>query len=225
VIAAMRTAVSERGAVAYVAPMALFLAFTATEGMLPHEWYPLAYCVKAAVITCALALFHVAFVDFRPTWRVVGPSVLTGLAVFVLWIGVDKLVPYPHLGARVGFNPFEAIEAPVPRTIFVLVRLYGLALMVPVMEELFWRGFLLRYLTNSNFMSLQLEAFSWSAFWTVAVLFALAHPEWLPAVLTACVYGLLLRKTGSLFATFVAHATTNAALGAYVLTARDWVYW
>ena len=154
------------------------------------------------------------------------PAVIVGGAVFAAWVGIDKWVPYPHLGTRVGFNPFASLDHRSVAAAFVVVRLYGLCLLVPVMEELFWRSFLLRYLTTSeNFKSLPVGAFSWSAFWLVALFFGIVHPEWLPAVITACAYALLLRQTKSLFAVVVAHAVTNGALGIYILLSHDWQYW
>ena len=209
----------------YVAPMAIFLVLTAAESWLPAGWYPLAYACKLAIVCAALLVLREPLSDIRSSGRVVAPSVVVGLLVCVLWVGLEKLVPYPHLGSRVGFNPFEAIADPRGQYAFVLVRLFGLAIVVPVMEELFWRSFLLRYLTDENFTSVPFDRFSWRAFAIVAGLFATGHPEWLPAVLTAAAYGLLVLRTGSIFAAVVAHATTNAALGAYILIARDWVFW
>jgi CAAX prenyl protease-like protein len=205
--------------------MGIFMAFSTVEGWVSLSWYPFVYCAKVCAVTLSLAVFRTALADVRPAWRVVAPAIVTGLAVCVAWVGIDKVLPYPHLGARVGFNPFGAMSSTGVALAFVTVRLYGLALLVPVMEELFWRVFLLRYLTSADFQSLGVEAFSWTAFWLVAVAFGLAHPEWLPAVLTACVYGLLLRRTRSVFAVIVAHAATNAALAGYILLAHDWAYW
>jgi CAAX prenyl protease-like protein len=218
-------AASTRAALAYSTPMAIFLALTFLEGQLPQAWYPFLYCTKVCLVTLSLAVFRRTLSDIRPTWRVVVPAALIGLGVCVAWVGIDRAVPYPHLGTRVGFNPFEAIPDTRAAMAFVAVRLFGLALLVPVMEELFWRAFLLRYLTTTDFLSVPFEAFSWSAFWMVAGAFSLAHPEWLPAAVTACVYGLLLRRTRSVFAAVVAHAVTNAALGVYILVTHSWVYW
>jgi uncharacterized protein len=212
-------------ALAYVAPIGIFLAFGWFEEHLPRTWYPLVYCAKAGAVTGTLWVFRATLSEIRLTWRVVAPSVLTGLAMCVAWVAIDKIVPYPHLGERVAFNPFASITDSRAAAAFVVVRLYGLVLLVPVMEELFWRAFLLRYLTANDFTTVRIDAFSQGAFWWVAAGFGIAHPEWLPAVITACAYGLLLRRTGSLFATVLAHATTNAALGVYILWTHDWVYW
>jgi CAAX prenyl protease-like protein len=210
----------------YTMPIVVFGVFTAMEGQLPTLWYPLLYLIKVCAVTLSLVLCRGVLSDIRPSARFVMPAVIVGGAVFVAWVGIDKWVPYPHLGTRVGFNPFESLDRPGVAAAFVVVRLYGLCLLVPVMEELFWRSFLLRYLTaTEHFESLPVGVFSWSAFWLVAAVFGIAHPEWLPAVITACAYALLLRQTKSLFAVVVAHAVTNGALGMYILLSHDWQYW
>jgi CAAX prenyl protease-like protein len=97
--------------------------------------------------------------------------------------------------------------------------------MDPVMEEIFWRSFGLRYATTPEFTSLPIGSFSWQGFAIVAALFGAAHPEWLVAVLCAAAYALLLRYTRSLFACVIAHAVTNLSLGLYVLTTGHWRFW
>ncbi len=97
--------------------------------------------------------------------------------------------------------------------------------MVPLLEELFWRSFLLRYATDARFKTVPLGKYSTEAFAIVAVIFGLAHSKWLAAILTACIYALLPRQTRNLLACVVAHGVTNLSLGVYVVAARDWVYW
>ena len=216
---------ARRSAFDYTMPIVVFGVFTAIEGQLPQSWYPLLYLIKVCAVTLSLVRCR-RLSDIHPSRRFVVPAVIVGAAVFAAWVGIDTWVPYPHLGARIGFNPFESLERPGVAAAFVVVRLYGLCVLVPVMEELFWRSFLLRYLTTTeHFESMPVGAFSWSAFWLVAVVFGVAHPEWLPAVLTACAYALLLRQTRSLFAVVVAHAVTNGALAVYVLLSHNWQYW
>ena len=166
-----RLADARRSAFDYTMPIVVFGVFTAIEGQLPQSWYPLLYLIKVCAVTLSLVLCR-RLSDIHPSRRFVVPAVIVGAAVFAAWVGIDKWVPYPHLGARVGFNPFESLERPGVAAAFVVVRLYGLCLLVPVMEELFWRSFLLRYLTTTeNFESMPVGAFSWSAFWLVALVF------------------------------------------------------
>ena len=58
-----------------------------------------------------------------------------------------------------------------------------------------------------------------------SVMFALVHPEWLPALLTGALWAWLLWQTRSLAACVVSHATANLALGVYVIATGDWKYW
>lgn len=210
---------------AYVTPMAAFMLLSAAESSVPKAYYVWLYFAKVVVVTAALLWFREPWKDIRPRTNLLVPAVLVGLLVFIEWVLIDKWIPYPHLGSRTGLNPFTAIEVPALRILFLAVRFYGLAVMVPVMEEIFWRSFLLRYFSAPEFTNLPVGEFSWGSFWIVAVAFGLAHPEWLVAVICACAYALLLRQTKSLFACIVAHSTTNLALGVYVLLSQDWVYW
>jgi uncharacterized protein len=214
-----------RSATAYVAPVVVFGVLTALEGFLPAGAYPAFYIVKIAAVTAALVCFRGPLGDIRPSWGVVPLGVGVGLVVFAEWVIVDQFVPYPHLGTRVGYNPFVAVEDVWVRGVFLVARFYGLVLVVPVMEELFWRSFLLRYATTADFTSLAVGQFSLTAFWIVVALSAVAHPEWLVAAIASALFAWLLHYTRSLFAVIVSHAVANAALGGYILARGKWEYW
>ena len=78
---------------------------------------------------------------------------------------------------------------------------------------------------KTDFRALPIGTFSASALGIMVAASALAHPEWLVAVIASLAYALWLRRTRSLFSVIVAHATTNATLGAYVLYTGSWQYW
>jgi len=206
--------------------MIAFGAFTVGESYLPVGLFPAAYIVKAIIVTACLFVFRAPLADIRVdlSARLMVPSVLIGLVVCAAWIGIDTYVPYPHLGTRTAFDP-TPLQASGWWAPFLAVRLYGLVLMVPVMEEVFWRSFLLRYLTNPDFRTLPVGTFSASALMIMVAASALAHPEWLVAIVASLAYALWLRQTRSLFGAIVAHSVTNAALGAYVLVTGEWKYW
>jgi uncharacterized protein len=214
-----------RSAGAYAAPIVVFAVLTALEGVLPAGVYPAFYIVKVAAVTAALVYFRGPLGDIRPSWDVVPLGVAVGLVVFAEWVILDRLVSYPHLGTRVGYNPFTAIADVALRWAFLVARFYGLVLVVPVMEELFWRSFLLRYATTADFASLTVGQFSWTAFWIVVALSAVAHPEWLVAAIASALFAWLLHHTRSLFAVIVSHAVANAALGGYIVIRGQWQYW
>jgi CAAX prenyl protease-like protein len=213
-----------RAWIGYSAPMIVFGLFTTVEGLVPRSFYAPMYAIKLAAVIASLAFWRSTLGDIRPSWSVLLPSVLIGLGVFAAWVGIDSIVPYPHLGERIGFDPFSLQSSP-GRLAFLALRLSGLVLVVPVMEELFWRSFLLRWATNADFLSVPIGRFSLTAFGLMVGASALSHPEWLVAIVASAAYGLWVRRTGSLFAAVVAHSVTNCALGVFVVVTRSWKYW
>jgi uncharacterized protein len=152
-------------------------------------------------------------------------SVGWGLLGAVLWIA-----PYPWLssvgpGSTTGFNPaiFENREIQAG---LVAMRLIGAVLVVPWMEEVFWRGFLMRHLIREDFESVPLGTYGHLSFWGTTALFVLAH---LDQAGVALIFGLLagawFLRTRSLGDVVLLHAVTNLALGAYVLATRSWYFW
>lgn len=215
----------QRSVLAYAAPMVVFGLLTALEPLLPPGAYPVAYIAKATAVTGALVFFRGPLGDIRPSAREVPRAAAVGLMILAEWLLIDTYVRYPHLGTRVGYDPFVAIHAGWLRWTFLAARFYGLVLMVPVLEELFWRSFLLRYATRADFTTLPVGQFSTPAFVLMVAVSALAHPEWLAAAIASAVFGWLLRRSRSLFAVIVAHAVANAGLGGYILATGRWEYW
>lgn len=111
---------------------------------------------------------------------------------------------------------------------FVAVRwIVGAVIVVPVMEELFWRDFVWRSIAApADFKLARIGEPDWKAFFGTAVVFAVVHGNWwLTSIVWALMISALLWKTRSIGACIIAHATTNFLLGAYVLYTRDWTYW
>lgn len=210
--------------VRYTAPSVVFGLLTALEGAAPQSVYAPLYVIKIAAVTVTLWLCRSTFRDINVSSRGVGLAIVTGLLVAVAWVGLDKGIPYPHFGSRTGFDPYSLVD-PTRRAAFLAARLYGLIVVVPVMEELLLRSFVIRYATDPALSHVPVGSYSPLGFWVVVGLAAGSHPEWLSAIMANVAYNLLLRRTRSLFATIVAHSVTNGALGVYTLTTRDWVFW
>lgn len=208
----------------YWIPIIVFAVLTMADSKVSAAWFPAAYIFKAIAVTACLLIWRGPLSEIQIDRRVIVPSVALGLVVFVLWVGIDEFVSYPHIGTRSAFDPTHLFDTAWGIT-FLVVRLYGLVLMVPVMEELFWRSFMLRYLTDQDFHKVPLGTFSALALWVMVAASAVAHPEWLVAVVASLAYAFWLRKTRSLFGVIVAHASTNAFLGVYVLVTGKWQYW
>jgi CAAX prenyl protease-like protein len=208
----------------YWLPMVVFGVLTLAEGRVPSEWFAPYYLMKAAVVTGTLVAFRAPLRDIRPAPGVVAPSIVVGVVVCVLWVAIHGWVPVPQIGSRSAFDP-SPLQGSGWWPVFLAVRLYGLVVMVPIMEEIFWRSFLLRYLTNHEFWRLPVGTFTASALWLTVGASAIAHPEWVVAAIASLAYAFWLRRTRSLFAVIVAHASTNAVLGGYVLATGKWGYW
>jgi CAAX prenyl protease-like protein len=217
----------------YAVPIFTYVGLGGLEGYLPQVdghpspvWYPIAYTVKV-VITALLAWhYRSTWRDLRPTpsFRALGLAVVAGLLVWLLWIGLDGRYPtFQFLGGRVAFDP--TLMSPIARWGFIGVRLLGLVILVPLVEELFWRSFLMRWLIDPEFCNVPVGRVTPVGAGVTSVLFALVHPEWLPALLTGLLWAGLLWRTRSLGACFVSHLTANLALGLYVLYSGDWKYW
>ena len=219
----------------YVAPMAAFLLLTSAEGYLPKTtvgtadptWYAVAYAAKVAIVSVVAWLCRSAWRDLtpRPNLATLALAVWAGLAVAAVWVIIDPYTPRLPFsgGARVGFDP-HSLAVP-GRYAFLAARLYGLVVLVPLVEELFWRSFLMRWVIDPDFLKVPVGRVTLAGAAVTSGLFALAHPEWLAALLTGLNWALLLRQTRSLSACVVSHAVANAALGAYVLTSGDWKFW
>ena len=106
-----------------------------------------------------------------------------------------------------------------------LARLAGLALVVPVMEELFWRSFLLRWLASRDFMRVEPRRVGVKAFLITTALFALEHDRWLAGAIAGAAYNWLYMRSGNLWVPIAAHALTNLILGCWILATESWQYW
>jgi uncharacterized protein len=160
----------------------------------------------------------------RPSVTVFAVSAALGLAVAALWIGLDgKVPPLPLTEKRTAFDPGQLSET--ARAAFLAVRFYGLVLMVPLVEELFWRSFLVRWVAHHDFRQVPIGRVTPLAAVVTAGLFALAHPEWLPALITGFLWVGLLRWSRSVGACLVSHVVANLALGAWILLRGAWHLW
>jgi hypothetical protein len=149
-------------------------------------------------------------------------AVGVGLGVFVAWIHLDA--PWMQIGqptaSFVPLGPDGQLLWPL-----VVVRWLGAALLVPVMEELFWRSFLMRWVQSPVFETVDPRRTGTKAVVLSTFVFMLAHPLWLAAIVAGLAYALLYRATGRLWTAVIAHAVTNGALGVWVVLSGQWQFW
>ncbi|HEV7913666.1 MAG TPA: CAAX prenyl protease-related protein [Albitalea sp.] len=221
-----------RAALARIAPFALFMLLLALRGILPADnaagidvrWV---YGAGVLLVGALIAWFwrdygELASAQTLPTARETLLAVGVGLAVFALWITLDA--PWMKLGTpSASFLPLDAqgqVQWPL-----VAVRWAGAALLVPVMEELFWRSFLMRWLERPQFETVLPQRVGLRAVVLSTFVFMLAHTLWLAAVIAGLAYAWLYLRSGKLWVPVIAHAVTNGALGGWVVATGNWSFW
>ena len=211
-------------AVSYVVPFALFFVFLAIDSVASvPQW------ARFAVELCAIAAFSRTVISRAPAHPLM--SALLGLGVFVIWIAPDQLFPaYRSLplfsNPLVGRAISHTTEAQKHDVLFLAFRVLNSALIIPVLEELFWRGFLMRWLINRDFTAVPLGSYTPASFWLVALLFATEHgPYWDVGLIAGAIINWWLIRTRNLADCIILHATANACLAAFVIGAGQWQYW
>lgn len=222
---------ARNGLAAYVLPMAVFIGSLALVGLFkklgdsfwlaaPEYWlYPL-----QTLLCGGLLLWFWRRYEFHPIAR---PLFVIALAVFVflLWISPQAFFGFaPRLE---GFNPDTFATQPAAYWSTVIFRFVRLVVVVPLVEEIFWRGFLLRYFIDEKFEEVPFGSFSWLSFAAVTLGFTLAHSsaDWMAAAITGMLFNLVAYRTKSLSSCVLAHAITNLLLGLWIMQTRQWGFW
>jgi uncharacterized protein len=225
---------------ARILPFAVYLSFLAIAQAIPSMtatsltqsgwagqidlWlYPL----KTAAVMGLLIYFWPQYRELKDR-IITGPSeailtIAVGLLVYAAWIRMDWSWAMQGDGAAQGYDPFRMGTG--TGIVLAAIRLFGASVVVPIMEELFWRSFLIRYLVSSKYESVALGTFTAFSFIATVVLFGLEHDLWLAGMMAGVAYTGLLYYTKRLWPCILAHAVTNFALGIHVLVTGEWRWW
>lgn len=211
-----------------VLPFAVFIAFIALADLLERlgahatslRWI---YPVKVALVLALLLAWRQHYVELRvaPTPRDLLLAVAVGALVFLLWLLLD--LEWMQLGTPRAFVPAGEdgrVDWPL-----VAIRAAGATLVVPLMEELFWRSFLLRWLVQRDFLLLRPARASLGAITITVLLFGSEHNLWLAGVVAGLAYTLLYMRSETLWTPILGHAVTNVLLAAWVVATGSWIYW
>lgn len=209
-----RAALAANPAAARIVPFAVYMAFIVLESLLPEKpgfdlhWL---YVAQIVVTAAALAFYWGRYEELRDgrlDLRNVLLGVGTGIVVYVLWKALDQ--PWAAIGEGRPVETARTLWAGDP--LFAVARVLGAAVLVPIMEELFWRSFLMRWAHRTDFLAVAPAQVGLRALAISAVLFGLEHHLIVAGIAAGLVYGELYRRTGRLWTVVIAHAVTNGIL-------------
>jgi uncharacterized protein len=144
-----------------------------------------------------------------------------------LWSDVPGLGGFLSSGQRAAYNPYEALhDSPASLAMFFAVRFFGLVLLIPLIEEFFLRGFLMRFVVDQQWQRVPFGQTTLTSILVGTAYGILAHPaEMLAAALWFSLITWLMIKTRNIWDCVLAHAVTNLMLGVYVVVWQDWRLW
>ncbi len=206
------------------APFAVYAVLTFFQSCFAPGSYYWLYVVKTLV--GAWVVWEVRSLVKEMQWKVSVEAVVVGVGVFALWVGLDGR--YPRLSeVETPNNPYEHFGAgSVLAWSYVLVHLAGSTIVVPPVEEIFYRSWLYRYFVKIDFLAMPLSQFHGLSFFVTSVLFGLMHPSfWVVGILCGLAYQWLVIRKGRLGDAMTAHAITNFLLGLWVIWRGAWHFW
>lgn len=209
--------------------MGVFVALTWAGQHWPG-FYVASYVLKTVITALLLLYFRRRYTRVR--WDYAWLGVLMGIMGVVQWVGMERALlhlwpDYPRMSGN-AFDPRGSFFSPGAMWSFITVRWAGAALVVPVMEELFWRDFVWRSVAApANFSLARIGEWDRGIpLVVVSLLFCTVHADtWATALVWGLMVGGLLAWTRSIGACILMHGVTNLLLGAYVLYTNDWKFW
>lgn len=208
---------------ARVVPFIIFLILTFCQGKLGAAsayWFYLAKTLVGVWLIYEMRP-HVSEMRWAVSWE----AIVVGIAVCVMWVGID---PYYHhfIKKPSTGNPADIFgpNSPLP-LFFNIVHIVGMTLIVPPLEEVFYRSFLYRYIASQNFLAVPMNRFIPLPFFVTITVFGFAHNEWLAGILCGAAYQWLVIRKNRLGDAMTAHAITNLLLGIYIVIYGKWYFW
>jgi exosortase E/protease (VPEID-CTERM system) len=204
---------------AYLAPLLAIIAASMVARAFSAGGADHLYPMRIAAAAVALWCYRRRYARIRRTasWEAVG----VGVAAFALWMALEPLAPARPSGPS---DPTAGMGTGWA-WVWLVVRVVGSVLVVPIAEELAFRAYLTRRLIAADYWRLPVGAFSWPSLVISSGLFGLLHGRWLAGTLAGLLYALALYRRREPGDAVVAHATTNALIAAVVLITGDWSLW
>lgn len=219
-----------------VAPFVAFVLLTFLQGKAGTDSIFWIYVLKSAIGAVFVWFMWPLVLEMR--WRFSIEAVIAGILVFVVWVGLDPFYPRLNdvlgkMGIHTGTAGDSLVWNPKERFgpdsgwawFFIGVRLLASTLVVPPLEEVFYRSFLYRYIVRQDFTSVPIGQFHLVAFISTSIVFGLAHGEWLAGIICGLIYQWLVCWKRRLGDAMTAHAITNLLLGGWIIWKGAWHFW
>lgn len=209
-----------------VGPFFIFVVLTCLQESFGEAGRYWIYFGKTLVGAWLIWMLRSRIAEMR--WAFSWEAVVVGVVIFAVWVGLGGVYygKGPDQPAEF-WAPFKCFgEGSLAAWFFILVRIFGSALVVPPLEEVFYRSYLYRNIANSeDFQKISLTFFAWIPFLVTSGVFGLVHPFWLAGILCGLAYQWLVIRKGRLGDAMTAHAITNFLLGVWVVWRGDWKFW
>ena len=209
---------------ARVVPFAIFVGLTALQGQLGEDSRYWLYLLKTLVGAWLIWEMRSFVEEMR--WAVSWEAVAVGVGICFIWVGLDGL--YPRLSqAEAVWNPGKRYgEGSMLAWFYVAVRIAGSSIVVPPLEEVFYRSYLYRIFVKTDFRTMPLGQFHGLSFVVTSAIFGVMHPsQWLAGILCGLAYQWLVIRKNRLGDAMTAHAITNFLLGLWVVWRGEWSFW
>jgi len=219
-IANFRKNMAESPEFARFVPMLVWVGITFLGGMAHGDLKFWSYPLKVGIGVWFVWQMRAFIPEMR--WAFSWEAVVTGIVVFAVWVGLDPY--YPKIGLLFKYTP-ESIWNPFARFgdgsiiawALIVVRIFGMTILVPPIEDVYYRSFFYRVLIRYDFQTVAMNHFDGVAFAIVPVVFGLVHPQWLAGIFCGVAYQWLVLHRNRLGDAMTAHAITNFLLAVYVV--------
>jgi CAAX protease family protein len=237
--------VEHRPEIPFIAPFLGYLVLMSCQSLVEDDFYRLHFYVLRTVGGLGLAAVFWSY--YPPMGRLhPGKCIVFGVGVAYMWVMLHRLVAGQYVDGEWLREPASWYVQPLgsdaspddyfdPRSVYgsgamywfyLIVRIGGASTTVPIVEELFWRAFMLRALIDwDEFDKVKLGAFTLKSFLLCSVMSALEHPQWEVGIVCWMIYNALFYWTRSLKCLIVTHGITNLVLYIHVVAREDWVFW
>ncbi|MCF7818950.1 MAG: CAAX prenyl protease-related protein [Kiritimatiellales bacterium] len=214
-----------------LAGLGLLMAFR------PWRWYPRLQLRNIPVAIGVGVLIFFVWIGFETPWVAENAPAATEWydRLFVDLVNPFKLRELHDIGNGV-MAPYEVIAEGEhtglhvydPKATGLLnfwLHMFGTSVVIAVIEEFFFRGFLYRWMMGSPFFKIDAGKLHWPMLLLISAFFGIEHFEWMAGIICGIAFGLLYIKTQDIWAAIIAHGTTNFLLGLYVVKYNAYQFW